>query len=47
MAITKVQSVQGQGTKAALNSVKAKGIFMLPVGKGAPKQTAKNTTKRA
>lgn len=46
MAITKVQSVQGQGTKSDQHSVTTKNIGLLPMGKSQQKQSAKKTTKR-
>jgi hypothetical protein len=41
MAITKVQSVQGQATKSDQHSVKTKNIGFLPMGKSQQKQSAK------
>jgi hypothetical protein len=46
MAITKVQSVQGQGTKSDQCYVTTKDIGLLPMGKKQQKQSAKVTTKR-
>lgn len=46
MAITKVQSVQGQGTKSDQHSVRTKDIGLLPMGKSQQKQTAKKTTQK-
>lgn len=48
MAITKVQSVQGQGTKSDQCYVTTKNIGLLPMGKSQQKQSAQKTspTKR-
>lgn len=46
MAITKVQSVQGQGTKSDQCYVTTKDIGLLPIGKSQPKQSSKKTTMK-
>lgn len=46
MAITKVQSVQGQGTPCDQHKLKTKDIGLLPMGKSQQKQSANKTTKK-